>query len=296
MAIAAPYRSLRGISAVVALLAVGAVGCSDVSDAVDSATDGAKKVARQRSVYSLDVGDCYNPNSKGEGTAYTVEIVPCAEAHEGQVAGEFSVTGEKAYPGDEAISAIADKRCPVEAGKFAPDTWALPKGVAIFYYTPTKESWATGDRAVSCTYTKESGTYTGELNPDVKSLKPEQKTYLTGSNGVYDALWATQPEKDTVEEDLPGYKAQAKAVADALDTHLKGLKGIDGTEVGKLRDQLTKTAASWRKAANAGDADAFYIAYDSAFTGIDPGKTVAARKELALATTVPADDAEVWAG
>ncbi len=82
MAIRAPYRSLRGISAVVALLAIGAVGCSDVSDAVDSAKDGAKSAARQRSVSSLDIGECYNPNSKAEGTVYFVEIVPCDEAHE----------------------------------------------------------------------------------------------------------------------------------------------------------------------------------------------------------------------
>jgi hypothetical protein len=82
--------------------------------------------------------------------------------------------------------------------------------------------------------------------------------------------------------------------AAALDAHVEGLKGIDGTEVGKLREQLTKTAEHWKKAANAADADAFYIAYDPAFTGIDPNKTVAARKELHLATTVPADDAEAW--
>jgi hypothetical protein len=289
-----PYRSVRGISALVALLAIGAVGCSDVSDAVDSAKDGAKKVARQRSVFSLNTGDCYNPNSKGEGTEVLVEIVPCAEAHTAQVVGGFKVDEGSAYPGDEAISAIADKRCPVEAGKFAPDTWALPKGVAVFYYTPTKESWATGDRAVSCTYSHESGTFTGSLDTS-KSLKPEQTTFLTGSNGVYDAFWANQPEKDSVEADLKGYKAQAKAVATALDAHLKSLKGVDGTQVGKLREQLTKTAEHWRKAANAADVDAFYIAYDSAFTGIDPKKTIAARKELGLATTVPADEAEVWA-
>lgn len=293
MAIRAPYRPLRGISAVVALLAIGAVGCSDVSDAVDSAKDGAKKVARQRSVFSLEIGDCYNPNTKGEGEEMLVEIVPCTEAHSGQVVGEFKIDEGKTYPGDDAISAIADERCPVEAGKFAPDTWALPKGVAVFYYTPTQESWATGDRAVSCTYTKEAGTFTGALNT---KLKPEQTAYLKGANGAYDALWANQPEKDTVEDDLDGYKAQAKAVAAALDAHLAGLKGIEGTEVGKLREQLTKTAEQWEKAANAADADAFYIAYDPAFTGLDPNKTVAARKELALATTVPADDAEVWAG
>ncbi|MDG9720790.1 septum formation family protein [Streptomyces sp. DH24] len=288
------HRPLRGMSAVAALLALGAAGCSDVSDAVDSAKDGAKKVARQRSVFSLDVGDCYNPHGKAEGTAYAVEIVPCDEAHEGQVVGEFAIDKGKAYPGDDEVSAIADTRCPVEAQTYSPDTWALPKGVALFYYTPTSESWATGDRAVSCTYTMEKGTFKGSLDT-AKSLKPEQATYLKGSNAVYEALWANQPEKENVEDDLAGYKAMAKAVAAALDTHVEGMKGIEGTEVGKLRATLTKAAGHWKKAADAADSDAFYTAYDPAFTGIDPNESVAAREELGLATTVPAEDAEVWA-
>lgn len=290
-----PYRSLRGISAAAALLAIGAVGCSDVSDAVDSAKEGAKTVARQRSVFSLDIGDCYNPSGKAEGTAYTVEIVPCDEAHEGQVVGEFAIDKGGEYPGDAGVSTIADDRCPVEAQKHAMDTWALPKGVALFYYTPTQESWVTGDRAVSCTYTMEKGTFSGSLDT-AKSLKPEQKTYLKGSNALYEALWANQPEKETVEDDLTGYKAQAKAVAAALDAHVEGLGDIKGTEAGKLNTTLTKAAESWNKAASAADADAFYLAYDSAFTGIDPKKSVAARKELGLATTVPADEGAVWAG
>ncbi|PAM97374.1 hypothetical protein CJI59_34865 [Streptomyces sp. Alain-F2R5] len=270
------------------------MGCSDVTDAVDSAKDGAKKVARQRSVFSLDTGDCYNPSGKAEGTAYTVEIVPCDEAHAGQVVGEFSIEEGKEYPGDDGVSAIADTRCPVEAQKYAPDTWALPKGAELFYYTPTAESWATGDRSVSCTYTAEKGTLSGTLDT-AKSLKPEQLTYLKGANAVYEALWANQSEKDTVEADLPGYKAQAKAVTAALQAHVEGLNDIEGVEVGKLRSTLAKAAGDWEKAANASDADAFYVAYDPAFTGIDPNKSVAARKELGLATTVPADEAEVWA-
>lgn len=289
------YRSVRGISAVAALLAMGAVGCSGVTDAVDSAKDGAKTVARQRSVFSLDTGDCYNPSGKAEGTAYTVEIVPCDEAHEGQVVGEFSIDEGKKYPGDDGVSAVADTRCPVEAQKYAPDTWALPKGAELFYYTPTAESWATGDRSVSCTYTAAQGTLSGTLDT-AKSLRPEQLTYLEGSNAVYEALWANQSEEDTVEADLPGYKAQAKAVAAALHSHVDGLNGIDGAEVGALRSTLTKAAGDWDKAAGAADAETFYAAYDPAFTGIDPNKSVAARKELSLATTVPAEEAEVWAG
>ncbi|MGY3200935.1 hypothetical protein ACVW19_001450 [Streptomyces sp. TE5632] len=47
-----------------------------------------------------------------------------------------------------------------------------------------------------------------------------------------------------VEDDLAGYKAQAKAVAAALDAHVEGLSGIEGTEVGKLRATLRTVASS----------------------------------------------------
>ncbi|MCI0382887.1 septum formation family protein [Streptomyces sp. CNQ085] len=293
MTTCASFRSRRGISAAVALLAIGAAGCSDI---VDSAENGATKVARQRSVFSLSTGDCYNPNSeKTEGEALAVELVPCDEPHRGQVVGEFDIEEKGEFPGDEAVTSVADERCPAEAGEFAPDAWALPEGVGLSYYTPTAESWATGDRAVSCTYTKESGEFTGSLKAGAKSLKPGQKTYLDGANAVYDALWANQPTAESVEEDLEGYKAQADAVATALDAHLDGLRGMEGTETGRLRARLEKAAGHWRGAAKAGDADAFYTSYDPAFTGLDPSGTVAARKELGLATTVPAEDAEVWA-
>ncbi|MFF5344481.1 septum formation family protein [Streptomyces althioticus] len=290
----APYRSPRALAAVAALLAFAAVGCSEAAEVVDDAKDGAKKAARQRSVFSLDVGDCYNPNGKAEGEAYLVEVVPCGEAHQGEVVGEFAVEGGPKYPGDEKIAGIADERCAAEAQKYAPDTWALPAGVGLSHYTPTRESWATGDRAVSCTYTVEKGTFTGSLNT-AKSFEPDQLTFLKGSNAVYEALWAHQPVTDDVEAALKDYKAQAKAVASALGTHVEDLEGVDGTEVGKLRATLTKAAGQWEQAANAPDADTFYLAYDQAFTLIDPDETVPARKELGLATTVPAEDAEVWA-
>lgn len=64
----------------------------------------------------------------------------------------------------------------------------------------------------------------------------------------------------------------------------------------KLREQLDTANKAWKKAADAADVDAFYLAYDTAFTGIDPSDSVAARKELGLSTTVPADEAEVWTG
>ncbi|MFI2779762.1 septum formation family protein [Streptomyces sp. ALB3] len=283
-------RSARGLSAAAALLAIGAVGCAD---AIDSAKDGAKKVVRQRSVFSLAPGDCYNPNSAATETEeFAVEIVPCGEAHKGQVVGEFSIEGESAYPGDSGASKIADERCPAVAQKYVSDTWAIPAGVNLFYYYPTSQSWATGDRAVSCTYAKESGTFSGSLKDT--SLDADQLAYLKGANAVYEALWSNQPEADQIEDDLAGYKKQAKAVSSALNAHLATLKSVDQPETVKLRGQLEETAEAWKDAASAGNTDDFYVAYDLAFTGIDPNKTVAARKELKLATTVPAEDAEVW--
>ncbi|MGW0788616.1 septum formation family protein [Streptomyces sp. NPDC002911] len=285
-------RSARGMSAAVALLAIGAVGCAD---AIDSAKAGAKTAVRQRSVFSLTPGDCYNPNSAATASEeFSVEIVPCEEAHEGQVVGEFAIDGESAYPGDAGASKIADERCPAESQKFVSDTWAIPKGVDLFYYYPTSESWKTGDRAVSCTYAMEKGTFSGSLQN--KSLDADQRAYLKGANAVYEALWSNQPEAEEIEKDLAGYKKQAEAVSTALNTHLTNLKGVKQPETVKLRSQLTETAEAWEDAASAGNTDDFYVAYDLAFAGIDPNKTVAARKELKLATTVPADDAEVWAG
>ncbi|MCX4536046.1 septum formation family protein [Streptomyces sp. NBC_00841] len=292
MSLGVTSRSLRGISAVVALISVGAVGCSET---LDSAKAGAKKVVRQRSVFSLATGDCYNPNNGApKSEEFSVEVVPCEEPHEGQVIGEFKIDGQSAYPGADRTAQIADERCPAEAQKFTPDTWALPKGVDVYYYSPTKESWATGDRAVSCTYTKAAGTFSGSLKS--KPLNADQLAYLKGSSAVYEALGTNQPEAEQVEDDFAGYKKQAKAVTAALGTHLKALKSIQQPETAKLRARLEETAGAWEKAASAGDTDAFYLAYDQAFAGIDPGKTVAARKELKLATTVPADEAAVWAG
>ncbi|MFE7750586.1 septum formation family protein [Streptomyces sp. NPDC057428] len=285
-------RSVRGISTAVALLAIGAVGCSG---AIDNAKAGAKTALRQRSVFSLDTGDCYNPNSEATASKeFSVEIVPCEEPHKGQVVGEFAMADKPEYPGDDGASKIADERCPVESQEFISDTWAVPAGVDLFYYYPTKQSWATGDRAVSCTYAKDTGNFTGSLND--KSLTTEQLSYLKGANGVYAALWANQPEAEQIEDDLAGYKKQAKAVATALDSHLKTLKAIQQPKTVKLRSQLEDAAEAWHDAATAADTDAFYVAYDLAFTGIDPSKSIAARKELKLATTVPADDAEVWSG
>lgn len=293
MSFGAKSRHVRGISAAVALLAIGASGCS----VAESAKDGIKKAARQRSVFSLDVGDCYNPNTApaaaGEEATeeLAIEVVPCAEPHQAQIYGEFDLD-DGAYPGDDALTEASDTRCAVEEKKFAPDTWAIPTDVGGSYYQPTKETWATGDRKVSCSYSKDSGKITGTLKS--KPLSADAAAYLKNEYAYYDALWSKQPEAETVEDDLAGYKAQSAAVAAALDAHLAALQGVKQPETVKLRAQLEVADKKWKEAANAADADSLYAPYSSAYDAIDPAKSVAARKELGLATTVPEDMAAGW--
>ncbi|MFD6419987.1 septum formation family protein [Streptomyces sp. NPDC060194] len=287
-------RRAQGLAAVTALLALGAVGCGGM---VESAKAGAEKVARQRSVFGLKPGDCFNTNDgRTEGEAFSVEVVPCDEPHQSQVSGEFEVD-ERKFPGDRVIEAMADETCARLEQEFAPDTWALAaEGVESFSYTPTKASWTTGDRLVSCTLAKESADLKGSLEADDAGMEPGAADYLKTSGKVYDALWANQPEGDDPAEDMKGYTAQAEAVATALTDHVAALEKIEGPVAESLLVQQSKALAHWKKAASAQDADAFFVAYDPAFDGLDPARSIGLRKELGLSTTVPADDADVWAG
>lgn len=143
MTLGVTSRSLRGISAVVALLSVGAVGCSE---ALDSAKTGAKKVVRQRSVFSLATGDCYNPNNGApKGEEFSVEVVPCKEPHKGQVVGDFKIDGQSAYPGEDKTAQIADERCPAEAQKFTPTPGPCPRASTSTTTPPPRRA---GRRAI----------------------------------------------------------------------------------------------------------------------------------------------------
>ncbi len=188
---------------------------------------------------------------------------------------------------------IADGRCPVEAQKYAPDTWALPKGVALFYYTPTKESWATGDRAVSCTYTVEKGTFTGSLDT-AKALKPEQITYLKGSNAVYDAVG--EPAREGRRRGRPG---RLQGAGQGCRRRPRRTRQGSGRRQGRRGRQAPRDADEGGRQLEEGrERRRRRRVLHRLRPGVHrhrPSKSVAARKELGLATTVPADEAEVWA-
>jgi Domain of unknown function (DUF4328) len=97
------------------------------------------------SVFELRRGDCV----KGLGTANeirAVQVVPCERPHEAEVLPGFRMGGG-AYPGVAAVTSAAERRC---SARLVAATPPRRNGPVPLYLGPTRESWALGDRMVTC--------------------------------------------------------------------------------------------------------------------------------------------------
>ncbi|GAG36732.1 unnamed protein product [marine sediment metagenome] len=87
------------------------------------------------SLTDLEVGDCVEWTT-GPRDVEELEHVDCSHVGAIRVVGVFDVTGDSGWPGEAAIQAQADLRCPWET------SWVLG---------PTKNSWeGADDRRVAC--------------------------------------------------------------------------------------------------------------------------------------------------
>ena len=107
-------------------------------------------------------GDCIDfvdPVANGEDTLVsTLDLVECSEPHDAEVFGLFDLLGET-WPGADEAYFEGDSGCY--------DLFEAYVGIDYmdsyyFYevYTPTPDSWATGDRTVVCTIVDPSGPLT----------------------------------------------------------------------------------------------------------------------------------------
>lgn len=291
LAIAGSILSSLGLALWVTALATG--GISD-------AWEGFKKGATEGTAFSVVKGQCFDaPGESLEGLTYDVDQVPCAGEHDGEVFGEFRMTGG-AFPGDGAVSDAADEKCYPLQDAYVMDTWALPENVDVYYFGPTRQSWRLGDREVTCIFgnTDEHGTLTGSLRADETTLDTYQISLLKSVNALDTVLWE-EPE-DYPEDDLPGYRDWSRDVHDSLDEQIRALRapswpaGADKQVTALVKD-MEKARDEWAKAVAAAeddDVDAFYIHYDKGYEYVDGPSTVTARKALGLATKRPAYDEE----
>ncbi|MET8946716.1 DUF4190 domain-containing protein [Streptomyces sp. NPDC004542] len=257
---------------------------------------GFKEGARDGASISLERGECFDaPGGSLEGEAYEVDEVPCDGKHDGEVFASFPLGGGS-YPGDSSVTDRADQRCYELQYSYAMDGWAVPDDVDIYYLTPSRDTWALGDREVACLFgnTDEGAGLTGSLRNDETVLDADQVAYLKAAH-VLDAALDTAPDAEYVEDDLPGHKAWARRVAAALEEQAGMLRGHDWPAAAEkavtvLAADIDTARVEWAKAARAADADGFYAHYDKGFSLIDPDRTVTARKALGLATVPPATD------
>ncbi len=90
------------------------------------------------SIFDLRDGDCFNaPTVPGSETVNMedVELVPCSGDWVYQALSSFVVALDGDYPGEDYFVAQVDSRC---------------DRLSNTYIFPVAESWALGDRAVSC--------------------------------------------------------------------------------------------------------------------------------------------------
>ena len=111
---------------------------------VDPAGEG-----KETSAFDLEVGDCFSVD-RDELTS--VIVVECGMSHEYEVFGVFDhpATPDVAYPGDAAIVESADLECQPFFEEYVGHDYQT----SIWYITsltPSDQSWADGDREITCT-------------------------------------------------------------------------------------------------------------------------------------------------
>lgn len=106
---------------------------------------------RQGTVTATDVklGDCLAEIPDGT-RVLTVKTVSCDESHAGEVFAVLTMP-DGDFPGDDAVAEYSN-RCGPELVSYSPAS-ATDDSVQLYVLYPTAETWADGDRAVTCVAT-----------------------------------------------------------------------------------------------------------------------------------------------
>ena len=132
-----------------ALVVSVAVAAGSLSSSERNAT-GEVSDPRAVSVFELRRGDCLNGLDEA-AKIRAVELVPCERAHQAEVLSGFRLPGGE-FPGMAALGSEAERRCGARLVAAAPPR---RNGPVPFYLHPTRQTWALGDRMITCIATFE---------------------------------------------------------------------------------------------------------------------------------------------
>lgn len=250
---------------------------------------GLDDAAAAQSPFSLDKGDCFRIKGKLETYTTDVDTVPCTKPHEGEVTGNFKLSGFKEWPGEDPIDKLAEVRCDRMNTDYALDTWAVPEEALVYYYIPSRQSWRAGDRSVTCAFATEDAPFTASLRSDASTLDAHQLHFLRTINPIDDVI-AEEPDEDA-DADLATNKAWAAKVHTAVTSASAGLRGHtwsgpSAQPVEKLAGRLDAAAKKWQRLAKAEDSDAFWADYEDAFDALSTDYESESRSSLGLTGTL----------
>jgi Domain of unknown function (DUF4328)/Septum formation len=145
--VATVAATLIGAAALVVSVAVaaGSLSSSDRDASGEVTERGAV------SVFELRRGDCVNGLDDAAGEIRAVEVVPCERSHQAEVLSDVRMQ-EGEFPGMAAVTSEAERTCGNRLVAAAPPRKHRP---VPFYLHPTRQSWALGDRVITCIVTFE---------------------------------------------------------------------------------------------------------------------------------------------
>ena len=105
-----------------------------------------------KSVFSLEVGDCFD-NSPGQAELMSeVEEVPCSESHDNEVyaVGDHPASSDVPYPGDDALDEYGIGYCLSVFDNYVGIDFEDSR-LYIAFFLPTPYEWEEGDdREATC--------------------------------------------------------------------------------------------------------------------------------------------------
>ena len=122
-------------------LATTVAACGAVSDTVDDLVD--------QSVFSMDVGLCFDDEPDAGEEVSTVPDRDCDEPHDNEVFALFQLD-DGDFPGQDALLDQAMELCAGSAFSDYVGVAYLDSELDVFPLTPTEAGWEDGDHEVVC--------------------------------------------------------------------------------------------------------------------------------------------------
>ena len=102
-------------------------------------------------VFSMAVGDCFD-DPPATDVVFSIDAVPCNQPHDNEVFALLSVAGDLGtdFPGEDALFTRGMEMCIGSPFASYVGTDYQVSELDVWTLTPTRESWADGDREIVC--------------------------------------------------------------------------------------------------------------------------------------------------